>query len=95
MGSDRFFDRDHDSDYDFNIGIRFENENRGSILRSKSRIDFHMKIAIRLKKLHLISFLTNEKTVIPQIVTPRISRRTRIQTPGTPPMAQMRTVARS
>jgi hypothetical protein len=36
--------RDHDRDSPFKTGIRFHNENRGSILRSKSRIDFRTKI---------------------------------------------------
>jgi hypothetical protein len=35
---DRFFDRDRDRGCDSKIGIRFENGNRGSILRSKSLI---------------------------------------------------------
>jgi len=58
--------------------------------------DCDFKIAIRLKKLHRrYHFSQMKKCVIPQITTPRISRRTRIQMPGTPPIVQMRTVARS
>ena len=44
---DQVFDRDRDRECNFKIGIRFENENRGSIMRSKSLIDFHMKIGSR------------------------------------------------
>jgi hypothetical protein len=41
------FDRDRDRDCSFKTGIRLRNENRRSILRSKSLIDFPMKIRIR------------------------------------------------
>jgi hypothetical protein len=44
---DWFLIRDHDRDCIFKIGIRLRNENRGSILRSISLIDFPTKIGIR------------------------------------------------
>jgi hypothetical protein len=44
---DQLFDRDHDRDQVLKIGIRFENENRDPILRSKSLIDFRIKIGSR------------------------------------------------
>jgi len=44
---DPVFDRDYDRDNNSKIGIRFENENHGSIWRSKSLIDFLKKIGSR------------------------------------------------
>ena len=54
------FNRDHNRDCRFKNGIRLEDENRRSILRSKSRIDFHMKIGIRF---HVPSALEVPKPV--------------------------------
>jgi len=41
-------DRDCDRDENFKTGIRFENENHGSIWRSESLIDFEMKNRIAI-----------------------------------------------